>query len=257
MREFGLIGYPLSHSFSPSYFSEKFIREKITDSTYSLFPIKNINEFVGLVQNTSNLVGLNVTIPYKEQVLPFLTTLDEVSKSIGAVNCIKVLRNTDPSAKEKTILKGYNTDVFGFSQSIQPFLGMHHQRALILGTGGASKAVEYVLKNIGLDTYTVSRVKNQHKKKQFTYTELNKNILDSFTLIVNCTPLGKSPDIHELPAIPYEYLSTKHFLYDLIYNPSETAFLKTGKQKGCLTMNGLNMLHLQADKAWEIWNQQH
>ncbi len=255
MRVFGLIGYPLSHSFSPSYFSEKFTREKITDSTYSLFPIKNINEFVGLVQNTPNLVGLNVTIPYKEQVLPFLTELDEISKSIGAVNCIKVISSTDAETKEKKILKGYNTDVFGFSQSIQPFLETHHQRALILGTGGASKAVEYVLKKIGLETYTVSRAKSQSKAKQFTYSDLNKNMLDSFTLIVNCTPLGKSPDIHEFPPIPYEYIGNKHFLYDLIYNPSETAFLKMGKQKGCLTMNGLNMLHLQADKAWEIWNQ--
>lgn len=250
MRTFGLIGYPLSHSFSQKYFTEKFEREKITDAVYKLFPLKSINEFESLIKNNPDLLGLNVTIPYKEQIIPFLTELDETAKAVGAVNCIKIYRH---SSLVPFTFTGYNTDVYGFSQSIKPFLESHHERALILGTGGASKAVEYCLKQIGLDTYKVSRTKNDSDTKKFTYSELNKNILNSFTLIVNTSPLGMYPNVDEMPPIPYEYLTPKHFLYDLVYNPEETAFIKMGKRMGSVTMNGLNMLHLQADKAWEIF----
>ncbi|MBI2270551.1 MAG: shikimate dehydrogenase [Bacteroidetes bacterium] len=252
MRTFGLIGYPLSHSFSQKYFTEKFAREKITDAVYKLFPLKSINEFESLINSNPDLLGLNVTIPYKEQIIPFLTELDETAKAVGAVNCVKVTRDERRGTRE-IFLKGFNTDAYGFSQSIKPFLESHHERALILGTGGASKAVEYCLRHIGLDTYKVSRIKKVSDAKQFTYAELNKNSIGSFTLIVNTTPLGMYPNVNDLPPIPYEYLSSRHFLYDLVYNPEETAFIKKGKQAGCVTMNGLNMLHLQADKAWDIF----
>jgi shikimate dehydrogenase len=252
MRTFGLIGYPLSHSFSQKYFTEKFAREKITDAVYKVFPLESINEFPALIKSNPGLVGLSVTIPHKETVIPFLTELDEMARDVGAVNCIRI-KGTTGEGRGMT-MKGFNTDVYGFSQSIKPFLENHHERALILGTGGASKAVEYVLKQIGLDTYKVSRNKNAGDVKRFTYSELNKNIIDSFTLIVNTTPLGMYPNVDGFPPIPYEYLSPKHLLYDLVYKPDETIFLKKGKQMGCIVMNGLNMLHLQADKAWEIWN---
>ncbi len=250
MRTFGLLGYALTHSFSKKYFTEKFMVGKITDARYELFPIKNIQEFPALLKHEPDLSGLNVTIPYKEQIIPFLDELDETAKAVGAVNCIRVQRH--PNKETPTLLKGYNTDVYGFQQSIKPFLEQHHQRALILGTGGASKAVAYVLKQIGLDVCKVSRV-NGNIPGQVTYSELNKNIVDSYTLIINTSPLGTFPETEAAPAIPYEYLSPRHFLYDLVYNPEETLFLKKGKQYGAQTMNGLTMLKLQADKAWEIF----
>ncbi|MBI3509791.1 MAG: shikimate dehydrogenase [Bacteroidetes bacterium] len=251
MRKFGLIGYPLSHSFSEKYFSEKFRKENIADASYRLFPLKSIEEFPALLEKEKDLSGLSVTIPYKEKIIPFLDELDETIRAIGAVNTIK-FKIQNPKSK---IAIGYNTDVYGFRQSIKPFLASHHERALVLGTGGASKAIEFVLKQIGIDCVFVSREKkNIQGKNILLYSELNNYILDSHKLIVNCSPVGTFPDVNAAPEIPYEFISEKHFLYDLVYNPAETEFLKRGKEKGAMTMNGLDMLKLQAEEAWRIWN---
>ena len=243
---YGLIGYPLTHSFSEKYFTEKFAKETISDSEYNLFPLQTIGQLTQLIKDNPRLSGLNVTIPFKESVIPFLDELDETAKKVGAVNCIKV---------ESGKLKGYNTDVYGFKQSIKPFLENHHERALILGTGGASKAVYHVLKEIGIDCYFVSRDKSTATLKNvFDYEELNEYIFNAFKLIVNTTPVGMFPDINHAPKIPFERITSSHLLYDLVYNPMETEFLKRGKEKGALTVNGLSMLHQQAEEAWRIWN---
>lgn len=249
MRLFGLIGFPLSHSFSEKYFTEKFSRENISDAQYRLFPLEKIEDLPALLNQHPNLCGLNVTIPWKEKIIPFLDDLDETAKSVGAVNCISISRNTE---NEKPFLKGFNTDVYGFRQSIKPFLASHHERALILGTGGASKAVEYVLREIGVDCIFVSRTKKEIPGKTIlTYSELNRYVFDACKLIVNCSPAGTFPNEKEAPAIPYEFITKDHFLYDLVYNPAETEFLKQGKLKGAITLNGMDMLKMQAEKAWE------
>lgn len=254
LQSYGLIGYPLSHSFSKKYFTEKFEKEKLKDHEYNLFPIEQIEELPELIAKHPQLKGLNVTIPYKESVIPFLTELDATAAEIGAVNCIKII----PDGSQKKLI-GYNTDAFGFRQSIKPFLESHHEKALILGTGGASKAVHYVLTTIGIDCYFVTRTKiidNQLvQKKEFSYEELNEYVMNAFKLIVNTTPVGMYPNVTDSPAIPYEYITPQHLLYDLVYNPLETAFLKKGKQAGASTVNGLSMLHQQAEEAWMIWNQ--
>ena len=252
---FGLIGYPLSHSFSKNYFSEKFEKEGILDCYYELFPIEHINNFPQLISENVSLCGLNVTIPYKEKIIPFLTELDETAKAVGAVNCIKIVRGNRNGDENNLKLIGFNTDIFGFKQSIKPFLESHHQRALILGTGGASKAVAYVLKEIGIDCYFVSRNKHHDSGANiFLYEEINEYVINAFHLIINTTPVGMYPNINEIPEIPYELITDKHLLYDLVYNPIETNFLKRGKEKGAICINGLSMLYLQAEKAWEIWN---
>ena len=254
---YGLIGYPLTHSFSKKYFTEKFQKEKITNFDYQLFPHEKIYELPVILKKYPELLGLNVTIPYKESVIPFLTELNETAKEVGAVNCIKIINSEQPGVEKKLV--GYNTDVVGFRQSIKPFLETQHQRALILGTGGASKAVYHVLKTIGIDCYFVTRSKiidNQLiSKNEFSYEEINEYIISSFKLIVNTTPVGMYPNTTETPALPYEYISSSHLLYDLVYNPQETEFLKQGKKMGASTVNGLSMLHLQAEEAWKIWNQ--
>lgn len=251
-KKYGLIGYPLSHSFSKNYFNEKFEKENITNSEYELFPIKNIQEITALIQSQPALKGLNVTIPYKEAVIPFLDELDETAKAVGAVNCIRISsRDSAPH------LKGYNTDVFGFRQSIKPFLETQHERALILGTGGASKAVHHVLKEIGIDCYFATRDKSGlANEKTFEYKELNEYMIAAFKLIVNTTPLGMSPEIDTAPEIPYQYITPSHLLYDLVYNPPETEFLKRGKAQGASVVNGLSMLKQQAEEAWRIWNKE-
>jgi shikimate dehydrogenase len=242
MRQFGLIGYPLSHSFSKGYFSEKFQKEKIIDCHYDIFPLEKIEDFKLLCEQHQNLVGLNVTIPYKEKIIPFLDELKEDAKEIGAVNTIKFIDG-------KKI--GYNTDCYGFEMSLKRLLRAHHTSALILGTGGASKAVEFVLKKLGISFQYVSRNKSD---KSISYDELNENIVSSSSVIVNCTPIGMCPKIEVAPEIPYNFISNNHLLYDLIYNPEETLFLKEGKLRGAQTKNGLEMLYLQAEKSWEIWN---
>lgn len=245
MKQFGLIGFPLGHSFSKIFFTEKFEKEGI-DAVYDLYPLEEISQFESLIQQ-QELTGLNVTIPYKQQVMRYLTELDETAAEIGAVNVIKFIRNDG-----KLTLKGYNSDAVGFEQSLMPFLKPHHRQALVLGTGGASRAIFYVLKKLGIQAVYVSRTAGEGI---LTYQELNENILKENTVIVNCTPAGMFPNVDACPDIPYEFLTGDHLLYDVIYKPDETLFMKKGKMMGATTVNGLEMLYGQARAAWEIWNQ--
>lgn len=245
MDKYGLIGYPLKHSFSIGYFNEKFAAEGI-DAEYVNFEIPSINDFMQVIDENPNLCGLNVTIPYKEQVIPFLDELDKDASKIGAVNVIKMVR----SPKGKVKLVGYNSDIIGFTQSIEPLLQPHHKKALILGTGGASKAVWRGLENLGIASTYVSRTK---KKGMLTYEELTPEIMAEHTVIVNATPLGMYPKVDYCPGILYECLTPNHLLYDLLYNPNETLFMKKGMEHGAVVKNGLEMLLLQAFAAWEIW----
>lgn len=244
MKLLGLIGYPLEHSFSKKYFAKKFNREGLTDWSYGLFPIKNSSDLTSLILNP-NLVGLNVTIPHKQSVMPYLNKLDKTAKNIGAVNTIKINRTGN-----EIILAGYNTDCIGFEQSLLPLLKPHHTAALVLGTGGASKAVIYVLDKLGIAYKTVST----SGKGDLSYSELTEEIIASYSLIINTTPLGMHPNITGKPVLPYTTLTDKHLLYDLVYNPLETAFLAGGKRYGAATKNGLEMLELQAEAAWNIFN---
>ena len=249
MRLFGLIGYPLGHSFSKKYFTEKFISESITETYYELFPIENIEKFPDLILKKKNLLGLNVTIPYKEQIIQFLDDIDLSAKKIGAVNCVKIKKG-----KTSDKLIGYNTDVYGFEKSFLPFLQKHHTKALILGTGGASKAVEFVLKKLNIDYMYVSRTPKS--KKIIGYNDLDKDVLSNYPIIINTSPLGMFPNVNSAPAIPFKFLNSKHLLYDLVYNPEETKFMALGRDYSATVSNGLSMLHEQAEKAWEIWNSQ-
>ena len=241
MKRYGLIGHPLGHSFSKAYFTEKFEREGL-ECEYLNFDIEEISLIQQLVVDHPDLKGLNVTIPYKEAILPYLDTLDETAKGVGAVNTVKVL----PDGR----LKGYNTDVIGIERTLKNTLT---SPVLILGTGGASKAVQYVLKQHRMPYYLVSR---DPSKGHFTYESLSPAIIKEYQLIINATPVGMAPNINEAPLIPYEALTPQHVLFDLIYNPEETRFLHNGKAKGALTLNGLNMLHAQAEAAWELWNRE-
>lgn len=247
MKQFGLIGYPLGHSFSKNFFNEKFHSENI-DAEYVNFEIPTIEDFPKVVASHPNLVGLNVTIPYKEKVISYLDELDKDAASIGAVNVIRIIRN-----KGKVTLKGYNSDVLGFTQSIEPLLERHHTKALILGTGGASKAVNYSLRKLGLDTLFVSR--NRRNESTITYSDLTPEYMEAYKVIVNCTPVGMYPQADLCPDIPYELLTPQHLLYDLLYNPNTTLFMKRGADQGATVKNGLEMLLLQAFGAWDIWNQ--
>ncbi len=244
MKKLGLIGYPLSHSFSKKYFSEKFAKENITGYSYDTFPLENIAEFLELLKKEKDLLGLSVTIPHKETVIPFLDELDEVAEEIGAVNCIKI---TDGK------LIGYNTDAFGFKQSLRPFLDTNHTKALIFGTGGASKAVAYVLRNLGIHFWFVSRTKNKFGNT-LMYDEITEDVISKCKLLINCTPVGMSPNADNFLPIPYSAITPQHLAYDLIYNPAETIFLKKAKEQGALVSNGYNMLCFQAEEAWRIWN---
>lgn len=247
MDKYGLIGYPLKHSFSIGYFNEKFQAENI-DAEYVNFEIPRIEDFMEVIEENPNLCGLNVTIPYKEQVIPYLDELDKDTAKIGAVNVIKIIR---PS-KGKIKLVGYNSDIIGFTQSIEPLLQPQHTKALILGTGGASKAVYHGLANLGIRSTFVSRTKKSDNI--LTYNELTPEIMQGHTVIVNTTPLGMYPKVDFCPDIPYDQLTPNHLLYDLLYNPSETLFMKKGMERGATVKNGLEMLLLQAFAAWEIWH---
>jgi shikimate dehydrogenase len=246
MQKYGLIGYPLSHSFSQGFFNEKFASEKI-DATYLNYEIPSIKNFHSIIDANPELCGLNVTIPYKEQVIPYLDELDDTAKEIGAVNVIKFIRT-----RKKLLLKGYNSDVIGFSRSIEAYLQPHHQKALILGTGGASKAVAYALGKLGLEYKFVSRIPLWN---ELSYDDLTIEIMEEHSVIVNTTPLGMYPKVDACPEIPYELVSDRHLLYDLLYNPNETKFMKLGQSKGAVVVNGLEMLLLQAFAAWEIWQE--
>lgn len=242
MRLFGLLGYPLSHSFSQKYFAEKFAKAGITDCAYQNYSIPDIEELPGILRQYPALEGLNVTIPYKKQVIPFLTEASPVVQAIGACNCIHI--------KDGERI-GYNTDVVGFSLSLKPYIQPHHKRALILGTGGASAAVAYVLREMNIPFQYVSRHPAQGV---LSYEAVDRSMMDTHHLLINTTPLGMYPNIDAAPPIPYEWISKLHHLYDLIYNPAETVFLRQGLAQGATVQNGLEMLQLQAEESWRIWN---
>ena len=250
MRQFGLIGYPLSHSFSQKFFTEKFLQENIINVKYDNFPIASIESFAGLWKENPNLEGLNVTIPYKKEVIPFLQHSSAVVQEIHACNCIRKFNNE---------LYGYNTDVIGFEKSLLPFLQPHHTHALILGTGGASAAVQWVLQKLNIQFQLVSRntntiEANTEMKASLSYDQLAASVIESHTLIINTSPLGMYPNTNEAPPIAYEGITAQHHLYDLVYNPIETLFMKNGLAKGATVQNGLAMLHIQAEESWTIWN---
>lgn len=245
MDKYGLIGYPLGHSFSISYFNEKFENEGI-NAVYENFEIADITNLREILDSYPNLKGLNVTIPYKEQVIRYLDSISPAAKAIGAVNVIRITHKG-----KKVLLKGFNSDVIGFTRSIEPMLEPAHKKALILGTGGASKAINYGLRSLGIETKFVSRSK---KKDMLTYQELTPAHMQEYKVIVNCTPLGMYPKFEECPMLPYEAMDDKTLLYDLIYNPDETMFMQQGRKYGATVKNGLEMLLLQAFASWDFWN---
>jgi len=246
MRKFGLIGYPLKHSFSKKYFTEKFEKEGIDDCQYELYELDTIDKFPELIKNNPELEGINVTIPYKEQVIPFLDSLEPGCKDIGAVNCIKI---------KKGKLTGYNTDYIGFKESLDKWLDGKRPQALILGTGGASKAVKQALNDLEMPYLMVSRSDNG-QKGLITYDHLiqNEKYLQEHHLIINTTPLGTFPNTEEMPAIPLDQIGREHKVYDLAYNPEKTFLMRSMEARGAVVKNGLEMLHLQAEAAWGIWN---
>lgn len=240
--KFGLVGKDISYSFSRGYFSEKFEKLGLANYSYVNFDLSDIEKFEKLLPNNPGIKGLNITIPYKQAVIPYLSRLDATAAKIGAVNTIKVV-------EEEFV--GYNTDCYGFQKSIEPFLKNHHKKALLLGTGGASKAIAYVFEELDIAYKFVSR---NPEKDQLSYDDLDQTLFEKFTILVNCTPLGTHPNVDQKPDIPYTYLSKKHLLFDLIYNPAKTAFLLEGEARGATICNGQHMLELQAEKSWEIWN---
>lgn len=247
MKLYGLLGYPLGHSFSAKYFAEKFAKEGI-DATYKNFEFAEVADAVAYLLQQDDLQGFNVTIPHKQAIMPYLNGLSAEAEAIGAVNVVCVKRDADGTVK----LLGCNSDVVGFSNSIQPLLRpMLHSKALVLGTGGASKAVMYGLRKLGVEPIYVSRTP---KEGQLTYNDLTPEVMRDYKVIVNCTPLGMYPKVDACPDIPYQYLTPDHLLYDLVYNPLETLFMKRGAAQGAVVKNGLEMLHLQAEAAWVDWN---
>ena len=247
MNTYGLIGYPLGHSFSRKFFTEKFAKEGI-DAQYLNFEIPSIEEFPNIIRNSPTLKGLNVTIPYKQQVMQYLDDISEEAKAIGAVNVVKCQLST---VNCQLHLTGYNSDVIGFVESIKPLLKPHHKKALILGTGGASKAIRYGLeKKLGMETLFVSR---SAREGMITYEEVTAEVLKEYEVIVNCSPVGMYPHVDECPALPYEAMNENNLLYDLVYNPLETLFMKKGAAQGATVKNGLEMLHLQAIASWDFW----
>jgi len=242
-KRYGLLGKNISYSFSKGYFSDKFKNGNFSSCSYENFDIQEIAAFTQITKDTAHLKGLNVTIPYKEAVIPFLDKLSKKAAKIGAVNTIKVTK--------KGKLKGYNTDYYGFKKSLEPLLLSHHKKALVLGTGGASKGVAYALDELGLLYTFVSR---EAKENAITYSQINAATFDNYQIIINASPVGTSPNVEAFPLLPYELFTEQHIAFDLIYNPAETQFLKKAKEKGAQIKNGLDMLIFQAEKAWEIWN---
>lgn len=236
---YGLIGKEIAHSFSPKYFSKKFLKENI-NAEYRLFPLKKIDDFNYLLQKNTSIKGLNVTIPYKEEIISFLDEIDETAKKINAVNAIKF---------QNKKLIGYNTDIVGFEKSFKPLLKKHHKKALVFGTGGASKAILYVLNKLEIDFEIVSRTKGKLR-----YSDINKDILSEYNVLINTTPLGMFPNVSSKVNMDYKAINKNHLVYDLVYNPLETAFLSEAKNQGAIIKNGLEMLEIQAEEAWKIWN---
>lgn len=245
MKKYGLVGFPIGHSFSGKYFTELFDKEQI-EAKYYNYQMESIQDLHPILNDVKELAGLNITIPHKTNILPFLDEVDEAIHKIGAVNVVRVTQGNG-----KPHLKGYNTDVIGFEESVKEHLKPHHKKALILGTGGASKAVVYVMEKRGIEWKYVSR---KASEGQFTYEDITPEVIKEYTLIINCTPLGMSPKIGVCADLPYSSMGKDHYLYDLVYNPDETQFLINGQEQGATTKNGLDMLHIQADAAWEIWN---
>lgn len=243
MRLFGLIGNPLGHSFSRQYFQEKFAKQGLLDHHYENYTLLNIEELTQLIADNPLLEGLNVTIPYKKAVLPFLTDRSNLPQGLEACNCIRI---------RKSGLDGFNTDVIGFENSLKPLLGNGHKAALVLGNGGATVAVVYVLKKLGIEPHVVSRQK--HQGSDLDYTELNEQVINENTLIINTTPLGLFPNTEGFPDIPYQFIGSSHLLFDLVYNPAESIFLQKGKKQGAKIKNGEEMLIIQAEESWNIWN---
>ena len=242
-KRFGLLGRNINYSFSKGYFTDKFNNENFEGCTYENFDIQEIDAFAEIIKNTPDLKGLNVTIPYKEAVIPFLDKLSKKAALIGAVNTIKITK--------KGKLKGYNTDYYGFKKSLEPLLKSHHKKALILGTGGASKGVAFALDELNIPYTFVSR---EATENAIDYNRINATTFDNYQIIINSTPVGTSPNTEAFPLIPYEYFTKNHIAFDLIYNPAETQFLKKAKEQGAQIKNGLDMLIFQAEKAWDIWN---
>ena len=248
MKTFGLIGYPLGHSFSKKFFTEKFEKEGLADYQYVNFEIDSIAKFPSIFDDFDNICGLNCTIPYKQQIMTFLDDIDEETQQVGAVNTIKPIHT-----KDGLRLKGFNTDIIGFERSLKPMLSKKHTKALILGTGGASKAVKHVLNKLGINFISAS-IEDELFENEIRYSEIDSEMLQERLIIINATPLGTYPKIDTCPDIPYECLTSDHVLFDLVYNPDVTLFMKNGLEKGAKAKNGLEMLHGQAIAAWEIWN---
>ena len=248
MKTFGLLGHRLGYSFSRNFFTEKFSQENLTDCEYINFELDSIDKFPAIFKQNRQIYGLNCTIPYKQQIISYLDEVDAEAAAVGAVNTIKIIRRPD-----RVLLKGFNTDIYGFEHSLRPLLKEHHKRALILGTGGAARAVKYILTRLKIG-YLLVTTKQLPAEGEIPYEYINEEILRNYPVIINTTPLGTFPKVETCPDLPYHDLTENHLLYDLVYNPEETLFLKKGKERGATVKNGLEMLHLQALKAWEIWN---
>ncbi len=248
MKTYGLIGHRLGHSFSKSFFTEKFKNENLTNHEYLNFELDSIQDFPGIFEHGKEISGLNCTIPYKQEIMQFMDEIDGEAAAIGAVNTVKIIRHNGTKT-----LKGFNTDLYGFENSLCPMLEGKHKKALILGTGGASKAIKFLFDKIGI-AYLSATTKDHFGKDEIQYKQLDKDLMTDYLIVINATPLGTFPKVDTCPEIPYEFLTSDHVLYDLVYNPNETLFLKKGKVMGTKTKNGLEMLHLQALKSWEIWN---
>ena len=248
MKTFGLIGYPLGHSFSRKFFTEKFEKENLTDYEYVNFELDSIARFPSIFDQYDDIAGLNCTIPYKQQIMQFLSEIDEEAQQVGAVNTIKIIHT-----KNGMRLKGYNTDVIGFERSLSPMLSEKHKKALVLGTGGASKAIKFVLNKLGI-TYCSASIEEELCENEIRYEQITTELLHSHLIVINATPLGTFPKVDNCPAIPYNELTSDHVLFDLVYNPEVTLFMQKGIEQGATVKNGLEMLHGQAIAAWEIWN---
>lgn len=248
MKTFGLIGHRLGYSFSKNFFTEKFITENLANHEYVNFELDSIDEFPGIFAGDKNICGLNCTIPYKQQIMQFLDEIDPEAAQIGAVNTVKITLQDG-----KRHLKGFNTDIYGFENSLRPMLEEKHRKALILGTGGASKAIKHILNKLQIE-FVSATIEEQCFEKEIRYNQINEQLLKEYLIIIHATPVGTFPKIDECPDIPYQHLTANHVCFDLVYNPEETLFLKKAKAQGAKTKNGLEMLHLQAIRAWEIWN---
>lgn len=260
MKKYGLIGFPLTHSFSKKYFAEKFEKEGIEDHSYDLFELEHLSDFPELLKENRDLCGLNVTIPHKIGAVYYMNWLEPEAKKVEAINCIKIIKESAVAAAfsgevgfvdQDYRLEGYNTDIFGFENSLKPLLRSQHTKALVLGNGGATRAVKYVLKKLKIPYKVVSR---RPKLNHLSYDQVTPELVSRTKLIINTTPLGTAPDINAFPLIPYEAITDQHLLYDLIYNPEKTVFLQKGEAQGAVIKNGYEMLLLQAEKSWEIWN---